>query len=269
MTDTTSDGYALQLSEAELQRYAMMAELARASEADLWETAGFTSGASVADVGCGPGALFPAVVAAVGERGSVVGVDGNPDTVRQAQAVVSASGWSNVTVQVGQAEATGVEPGTLDTVMMRHVLAHNGPTEQAIVNHLATLVKPGGCVYLVDIDGPAFRLRPTDPDLEDLNDAYGRFHAAKGNDLQTGLRLDDLLSAAGLDVVAYRGWYNIVNPQGGVRPPSWAARDAMVAAGIATDEDVARWGAALDRMLPQSPTVFAPLFGAVGSRPAT
>jgi hypothetical protein len=149
---------------------------------------------------------------------------------------------------------------------MRHVLAHNGPTEQDIVDHLATLVKPGGCVYLVDIFGPAFAMRPDDPDVADLNDAYLRFHQAKGNDLLTGLRLDMLLERAGLQVVAYRGWYNIARPQGIVRPPSWAARDAMVAAGIATAEDIARWDAALQRVAAQSPAIFAPLFGAVGRR---
>jgi hypothetical protein len=75
-----------------------------------------------------------------------------------------------------------------------------------------------------------------------------------------------LLTRAGLEVVDYRGWYNIVRPQGPIRPPSWAARDAMVAAGIATAEDLARWDAALDRLAAQSPTVFAPVFGAVGRR---
>jgi SAM-dependent methyltransferase len=266
MTEPRSDTYALRLSEAELARYAMMAELARTSEADLWQAAGIAPGAAVADVGCGPGALFSAIVAAVGEQGSVTGVDGDPDAVAQAQAFAAANGWPQVRVQVGRADATGLEPGGFDTVMMRHVLAHNGPTEQPIVDHLSTLVKPGGCVYLVDIFGPGFGVRPRDDDVDDLNDAYVRFHMAKGNDLQTGLRLDTLLGNAGLDVIAYRGWYNIAKPMGQVRPPSWAARDAMVAAGVATAEDVARWDAALDRISAQSPTIFAPMFGAVGRR---
>jgi SAM-dependent methyltransferase len=260
------DGYALQLTEAELDRYRMMAELAREAEADLWPIAGITSGAAVADVGCGPGALFPALVASVGVAGRVAGVDGDSGAATQAQAMVTTSGWGNVTVQVGRADATGLEAASFDAVMMRHVLAHNGPTEQAIVDHLATLVKPGGCVYLVDIFGSAFAMRPDDPDVADLNDAYVRFHQTKGNDLRIGLRLDLLLERAGLEVIAYRGWYNIARPQGAVRPPSWAARDAMVAAGIATPDDVTRWDVALQRLTAQSPAIFAPLFGAVGRR---
>ena len=40
--------------------------------------------------------------------------------------------------------------------------------------------------------------------------------------------------------------------------------------GVATAEDVARWAAAFDRLdaAPTRPTVFAPMFAAVGRRPA-
>ena len=259
-------GYALQLSEPELARYRMMAAAARAAETELWQLAGIVPGAAVADVGCGPGAMFSAVIDSIGPDGRLVGVDGVPGTVAQAQALVAASGWPNVTVQQGMADATGLPSGSVDVVMMRHVLAHNGPREQAIVDHLATLPKPGGCVYLVDVDGPAIRIRPDDPDVADLSEHYLRFHQQQGNDLLTGLRLDELLTAAGLELVAYRGWYNIVRPQGEVAPPAWAARDAMVAAGVATAEDLSRWESALARMRALGPTIFAPVFGAIARR---
>jgi SAM-dependent methyltransferase len=267
MTDEpAAPEYALQLSPAELGRYRMMAEAARAAEADLWQLAGIVPGATVADVGCGPGAMFPAVVESVGPDGRVLGVDGVGSTVAQAQALVDASGWSNVTVQVGNADNTGLPPESCDVVMMRHVLAHNGPSEQQIVNHLATLVRPGGHVYLVDIHGGAFYSKPEDADISELNDAYQRFHAAKGNDLMTGLRLDDMLTAAGMELLDYRGWFNIIRVQGAMRPPSWAARDAMVAAGVIAADDLSRYEAAFDRLIAQGPTIYAPVFGAVGRR---
>jgi hypothetical protein len=56
----------------------------------------------------------------------------------------------------------------------------------------------------------------------------------------------------------------------GMRPPPWAARSAMIVAGVATDQDVARWARAFDRLDAEAarPTVFAPMFAAVGRRPA-
>jgi ubiquinone/menaquinone biosynthesis C-methylase UbiE len=266
MVETGAQDYALQLSPAELERYRIMAESARQLETELWRIAGIVPGATVADVGCGPGAMFPAIVESVEPTGRLIGVDGVASTVAQAQALVDANGWPNVTVQLGKADDTGLPPGEFDAVMMRHVLAHNGAREQQIVDHLATLLKPGGHVYLVDIHGAAMYLRPEDPDITELSDAYVQFHAAQGNDLKTGLRLDQLVRAAGLELVDYRGWYNIVHGTGNMRPPAWAARDAMIAAGVIRREDLDRYEAALDRMGAQEPTIFAPVFGAVGRR---
>ena len=71
-------------------------------------------------------------------------------------------------------------------------------------------------------------------------------------------------------MLEFRGRYFIGQPPAGVRPPSWAAREALVAAGMASAEDVRRWDRAFQEMAaaPVPPTVFAPVFTAVGRRPA-
>ena len=55
-----------------------------------------------------------------------------------------------------------------------------------------------------------------------------------------------------------------------MRQPPWAARDAMVAAGLATEHDLARWAGAFDRLdaAARRPTLFAPMFVALGRRSA-
>jgi SAM-dependent methyltransferase len=262
--------YALELDPGEVERYRMMAEQARAAEADLWDLAGIEPHASVADVGCGPGAMLPALSSAVGPDGRVRAVDADPDAVAAAQALVAAAGLGNVTVAEGRADHTGLEPGSLDAVMLRHVLAHNGGAEDAIVAHLATLVRPGGCLYLADVDATAIRTLPEQADLTDLQERYGAFRAARGDDNRAGLRLADRLARAGLEVLEFRGRYFIGQPPPSVRPPSWAAREAMVAAGVASEDDVRRWDRAFQEVqaAPVAPTIFAPLFTAVGRRPA-
>ena len=91
-------------------------------------------------------------------------------------------------------------------------------------------------MYLVDVDGTAMRLLPEHADL----------------------------------VVEFRGRYTIGSPPPGVRPPGWAAREAMVTAGVATDADVRRWERVFQEAeaAPVRPTLFAPMFTAVGRRPA-
>jgi hypothetical protein len=46
------------------------------------------------------------------------------------------------------------------------------------------------------------RVRPSDPDVESLDETYRAFHAARGNALEAGLRLSRLLTASGLGVAA-------------------------------------------------------------------
>jgi len=176
---------------------------------------------------------------------------------------------TNVELRQGTGTESGLTPGSLDVVVMRHVLAHNGAEEAAIVAHLATLVKPGGCVYLVDIDGTAFRMMDLDPDLEDLHDTFVEFHRRKDNDLQPGLRLGKQLRAAGLEVLEHIGRYDVLQAPPGMRPPSWAAREAMVEESVITEDDVSRWGRAFERLDQQAlrPTVFGAAFVAIGRRP--
>ena len=261
--------YALAISEAEIRRYLMMAERARAAEAELWELAGVAPGATVADVGCGPAAVSVILAREVGPSGRVIGVERDAASLEAARTVVAESEVDNVELRAGTATDTGLDPGTVDVVMCRNVLAHNGPDEERIVAHLSELCRPGGVVYLVDVDGTGIRQLDIDPDLDDLSDRYVEFHRRRGNDLLTGLRLGRLLAAAGLDVLRHEGRYNIVAAPPGMRPPPWAARDAMRRDGIVTDDDIARWEAALARTdaAEVRPTVFAPQFVALGRKP--
>jgi SAM-dependent methyltransferase len=223
----------------------------------------------VADIGCGPAATTAVLAVAVGPTGHVTGVEPDESALAAGRQLIAQSQLTNVTLQQGSAESSGLAPGSFDVAVMRLVLAHNQAREQQIVDALAALVKPGGCVYLLDIEGTATRVLDLDPALDDLFERYTEFHRRRGNDLQTGLRLGKLLTAAGLDLVAHRGWYQIMTPPPGTRPPPWAAREAMLAAGVVTQDDLRRWSAALDRLDAEGakPTLFIPQFVAIGRKP--
>ncbi|MFL6240417.1 MAG: methyltransferase domain-containing protein [Actinomycetes bacterium] len=261
--------YALAISEVEVQRYRLMAEFAKSEEGGAWAAAGITAGAVIADVGCGPAATSVVMAETVGPSGRVIGVERDPTSLQHAHQVVAASGMTNMELREGEATATGIAPGSVDVAVMRHVLAHNGGREQDIVNHLATLLRPGGHVYLVDVDLTGMRARDADPDLSDIFEKYAEFHRQRGNDPLVGLQLDRFVHAAGLEVVQFGGAYTIIAMPPGLRPPPWIARDLMLAAGVVTQGDIDRWGAALERMdaRPDRPTMFATRFWAVGRRP--
>lgn len=259
--------YVLRLSDEELFRYQMMAANAAAEESGLWHDAGIVPGARVADIGCGPGAVLAVLAGLVGPEGHVAGVDADPGAIEYARAAVE--GLSHASTVVGSATASGLDPGSFDVAMCRHVLAHNGGQEEAIVEHLTSLVRPGGAVYIVDVDLYSFRIYPPDPD-GDIQDRYGDFHAARGNDPRVGLRLGALMEGAGLTIEQYGPRGQALRPPPGMRPPSWNAREAMVEAGIATAADIERWGRMFERIdaADPKPWFHIPAFIAVGRKPS-
>jgi SAM-dependent methyltransferase len=202
----------------------------------------------------------------VGPSGRVIGIEPDAAARSTAQQLIAQAGVDNVEIRAGSATDSVLEPGSVDVAVMRLVLAHNQPAEQRMVDHLARLVRPGGSVYLVDVDGTAVRMLDADPGIADLHEKYLHYQNAQGNDLQVGLRLGQLIARAGLKVVAHEGHYSIVTPPPGLHPPAWAARESMMAAGVATTEDVARWEQALERMdhATVRPTVFVSNFFAIG-----
>jgi len=266
MDGARTASYSLALSEQERVRYRMMAASAADNESTEWSVAGIRADACVADVGCGPGAVLRLLADRVGAAGSAVGVDSDPAAVSMAQEEVT--DFPNAHAQVGHADATDLEPEAYDVVMCRHVLAHNGGRESAIVAHLASLAAPGGCVYLADVDASALRMTSTEPELDDLSERYLAFQRARGNDLSVGLRLGDLLTDVGLTVERFACRAPVLRVPTGTRPPAWAARKEMIAEGFATEADVESWADAFARLdtAERRPWLFPATFIAVGRR---
>ena len=269
MTEESNQGYTLQLSESERARYRLMAELARENEADLWEYAGIVAGSRVADVGCGPGAVLTEIAKIVGPDGTAVGVEPGSQAREAAREELDAQGLEHVEVRDGNGEDTGLEAGAWDCVVMRHVLTHTGEAAPRILTHLASLLAPGGHVYLVDVDLDASRSAPHDPDLTEQFARYADFHRSLGNDPRLGTQLGAMLRAAGLEVAEHRGVFQripaMLVADGG---PFLAAQDAMIAAGILTAEEAVDWESARQRFaaLPEAEAWFAS-FVAIGRKP--
>jgi SAM-dependent methyltransferase len=260
--------YALALSEDERRRYRLMAETARTEEAPYLIAAGLRPGAVVADVGCGPSATLRLLAQEVGPLGRAIGVDQAADAVAAASEEVG--DLRQASVRSGDATDTGLPLGSFDVVVCRHVLAHNGGREAEIVGHLAQLARPGGAVYLADVDAAAIWMQPYDPSLAELDERYRAYHNILGNDLTVGRALGSFLESAGLTVQRFRCGGPAIRVPPGMRGPAWAARNALRDAGLATEADLARWEAAFARLDARldRPWVSLPTCVAVGQRPA-
>ncbi|WP_353649324.1 methyltransferase domain-containing protein [Nakamurella sp. A5-74] len=133
----------------------------RAAIADL----GLSSGMRVLDLGCGTGLNLPLLQAAVGDTGTVVGVDRSASMIAVATAKIARNRWQNVHLVVGDAavvdRALGNEP-PFDALISSYVLSLI-PAWPDVWRAATSLVRQGGRVSVVDMQLPTGRARIFSP----------------------------------------------------------------------------------------------------------
>ena len=120
-----------------------------ADAAKLIDVLEIRSGATVADIGAGGGALVPPVARHLGPSGRLYATDVNKDRLASLRKLAESAGLQNVSVVEGGAAHTALPAGCCDAIYMRHVYHHFG--DPAAMNaSLLTSLKPGGRLAILD-----------------------------------------------------------------------------------------------------------------------
>lgn len=153
------------------------------------------TGDRILDVGSGLGQFTQALAEAVGETGSVVGVERSAEQLAEARAIKPVL----AEFREGDAYHLPLNPdewGSFDLVHARFLLEHlNNPL--AAVQQMVRAARPGGRIVLADDDHPILALYPEPPGFAPLWVAYQRAYDRLGNDPIAGRRLVSLLYQAG------------------------------------------------------------------------
>jgi len=188
--------YLLGYSESEFNRLIRQSAFFGDLTEHTLRTAGLTTGMRVLDIGCGVGDVSFLAASLVGPNGSVVGVDRNPDTVQVAMGRKAKAGLQHVSFEVGDVLNLAYRQ-EFDAVIGRLVLLYLGDQVQAM-RAFASYTKQGGLIYFQELVRPGIFTVPTVP-LWDRVIALIEQAASIGKiDLYTGLRLPQLMRAAGL-----------------------------------------------------------------------
>lgn len=107
------------------------------------------AGDRVLELGCGPGNSFESLRTAVGEDGTVVGVDYSRGMVERAADRIAAAGWENVHVIQGDAAMPGVGAATVDAVYAAMSLSAM-PDPTTVVETAAACLTPEGRLAVLD-----------------------------------------------------------------------------------------------------------------------
>ena len=227
---------------AELARLEAQAAHIWPKEAEVLRRRGFPVDGRVLEVGCGPGFVTERLLKLVG-NGSVTAIDNDPEMVTLARG--RAEGRERVEVLEGSAHALEFADATFQAATARLVLQHL-PDPEAAVAELHRVLRPGGRLFVTDVDGGwQLVLHPEPPHLEEVAAAFDRLQSGRGGSPKIGRVLPRLLLDAGftdlaLDVVTIHsvidGPQSIVEIIAGMATLERVAAEGLI--GQAVYEDV-------------------------------
>ena len=147
---SSSREYMLGHSAGETRRLMLQHHIFAPITRRLFEAAGIGRGMRVLDVGSGAGDVALLLADIVGPTGQVIGVDQNDAILETARERAAVAGWSNITFRHGDIHSVRDIDG-LDAVVGRWILMHVAQPA-TLIEHLATLLQPGGIVAFQDSD---------------------------------------------------------------------------------------------------------------------
>lgn len=113
------------------------------------------AGQAVADIGAGDGYYVARLSPLVGAAGVVYGQDIMPDYLGMLKRRVERDGLANVRVVMGEPHDPRLPAASVDVALMIHMY-HEITEPFALLWNLATAMKPGGRLVILDLDRPTF-----------------------------------------------------------------------------------------------------------------
>jgi 2-polyprenyl-3-methyl-5-hydroxy-6-metoxy-1,4-benzoquinol methylase len=231
-------------------------------------------GASLLDVGCGPGTLTVDLARRVAPA-AVLGIDVAASVVSEARHHALEAGVANVSFEPRDLRDAQLDEASFDIVHAHQVLQHlRGPVEG--LARMARLTVPGGIVAARDADYSAMTWTPADHRLDRWLDVYLAVTRHNGAEANAGRWLLRWARAAGLTDIAHttstwtfatpseRGWWATLWAERTVA--SSFARQA-VSYGVATEPELALIAEGWREWADQPGGVFTVPHGEIVARP--
>lgn len=233
------------------------------------ERCGLRRAAACVDLGCGQGQVTLSMARVVGPEGRVLGIDVDPEALRNAEAAAARAQAQVEFVRADAAERIAAPP--FDLAYSRLLLSHL-VDPVAVVRVMRDATHAGGMVAVEDLLTGTLRSEPARPVLDELQAVYAATVRAHGGDPTIGPRLRPMLEASGLEDVSETV---VVNPMRTVEEKVFLVelvqnmRSAILEAGVATPQEVESIERRTDEAARDPATVFyqAEMYQVSGRRP--
>ncbi len=171
-----------------------------------------SSGATVLDVGCGPGTIT-ADFATLVTPARVTALEVTDEALGLARTEIARRGLDNVDFVVGDVQALDFADDTFDVVHAHQVLQHLGDPVAAL-REMRRVTRPGGVVAVRDSDYRAFAWYPLLPGLDEWLELYETVARGNGGEPDAARHLLAWAHAAGFtDVTASSSTWLFATPE--------------------------------------------------------
>lgn len=204
--------YVLGTHDAELARLGFQHQVWAGATVAAWEHARFHRGATILDVGCGPGYATFDLAALVGPEGRVIGVDVSQRFIAHVAAEAARRRVSQVETRLEDLTALSVPEASVDGAFARWVMCFL-PDPGAVIARVARTLRPGAAFVIMDYSNyEAFRFAPPSRAAERVFRAVADSFRAHGGNPNVGMDLPRHMAAAGLAVREIRPLVRVGRP---------------------------------------------------------
>jgi SAM-dependent methyltransferase len=181
----------------------MQADLFRPDADAMLAELGDGAGLHVLDMCSGIGGITDVLSRWVGPTGTVIGAEIDVAKIAHARDWAVSLGLNNVSFQETDAFASGFPPASFDLVHSRFAVSviKNG---LGILDHMLTLVRPGGLLFLEEANTTTMECAPANPDWDRALDLMRETFSHIGADTRIGLELHAILQKKGLQDLKVR-----------------------------------------------------------------
>ncbi len=220
------DEYRFGYSQDEIERLGQQHHVWAEDNRRLISRAGFHKGATLVDLGCGPGYTTFDLAKAVGPEGRITAVDRDGEhSLRILKEQAEAAGLFNIETQVADLETFDLHESSVDGVYGRWVLMYL-PEQMVkpLMCRIARWLRPGGaCVLAEFCNYRHMHIHPRSRYLPEIAEALMQAVTGdRGCNPEIGNDLPGLLRFAGLDVEI-----NVVTKAVRATTPAWLWPDVL------------------------------------------
>lgn len=192
--------YLLGTDDEELTRLGFQHRVWAQYAQSLWERAGFSTGQTILDAGCGPGFATLDLSTVVGPSGKVIAFDESEKFINHLNHVCTKLEISTIETKVCDVQSMDIPNDSLDGAFARWVLCFVHDPE-AVIHRVSQALKPGGVFAVQDyFNYEAFTLAPRSQAMDRVVKAVIQSWQQKGGNVNIAGSVPAMMQRCGLEV---------------------------------------------------------------------